>query len=157
MYVHSSSVLQLRTYGRTMDLDKQLVHFIQACTGPLLNSMTSTIYKGFYDYIWRPKSKTVWDRCTTVYYDISENSRCSLFSRGRFSERSNTAMSCLFVLEMFTALKTVCMQMAAAGLLHISVLTFRGLNISFKLRFTTTHFLVVINFQVLIRFKICTF
>jgi hypothetical protein len=119
--------------------------------------MTSTIYKGFYDYIWRPKSKTVWDRSTTVYSDISENSRCFVFSRGRFSESSNTAMSCLFVLEMFTALKTVCMQMAAAGLLHISELTFRGLNISFKLRFTTTHFLVFINFQVLIRFKVCTF
>jgi hypothetical protein len=156
MYPHSSSVLQLRTYGRTTDLDQQLVHFIQASKG-LLHSMTSTIYKGFYDHIWRPKSKTVWDRCTTVYSYMFENSRCSVFSRSRFSELSNSALSCLFVLEMFTVLKTVCMQMAAAGLLHISELTFRGLNISFKLRFTTIHFLVFINFQVLIRSKICTF
>ena len=111
MYLHSSSVLQLRTSGRTMDLDKQLLHFIRACTG-LLHSMTSTIYKAFYDHIWRSKSKTVWDRCTTVYSDMFENSRCSVFSRGRFSELSNTAMSCLFVLEMFTALKqSVCRWM----------------------------------------------
>jgi hypothetical protein len=156
MYPHSSSVLQLRTSGRTTDLGKQLVYFIQACKG-LLHSMTSTIYKSFYDHIWRPKSKSVWDRCTTVYSNMFENSRCSVFSRGRFSELSNSALSYLFVLEMFTVLKTVCMQMAAAGLLHISELTLRGLNVSFDLRFTTTEFLVFINFQVLIRFKICTF
>jgi hypothetical protein len=47
---------------------------------------------------------------------------------------------CLF-LEMPDVLKTVCMQIAAAGLLHISELTFCGLNITFKLRC----FLVFIN------------
>jgi len=88
---------------------------------------------------------------------FTENLRCSVFSTGRFSELSNSALSYLFVLEMFPALKTVCRQMAAAGLLHISDLNFRDLNISLKLRFTTTHFLVFINFQVMIRFKICTF
>jgi len=119
--------------------------------------MTSTIYKDFYGHIWRPKSKTVWDRCTTVYSDMFENLRCSVFSRGRFSELSNSALSYLFVLEMFPVLITVCRQMAAAGLLHISEITSRGLNTSFKRRFTTTHFLVFINFQVLICFKICTF
>lgn len=46
--------------------------------------------------------------------------------------------------------------MAAAGLLHISEITSRGLSISVKRRFTTTDFLVFINFQVLTRFKICT-
>jgi hypothetical protein len=124
------------------------VHFIQAWKG-LLHSKTSTIYKGFYDHIWRPKSKTVWDCWTTLYSDMFENSRCSVFSTSWFSEVSNSALSYLFVLEMFTVLKTVCTQMAAAGLLHMSELTFRGLNISFKLRSTTTHFLVFINFQVL--------
>lgn len=156
MYPHSSSALQLRTSGSTMDSDQQFEHFIHACKG-LLHSMTSTIYKGFYDHIWRPKSKTLWDRCTTVYSDVFGNSRCSVISSGRFSELSNSALSYLFVLEKFTVLKTVCTQKAAAGLLRISELTFRGLNISFKLRFTTTHFLVFINFQVLIRFKIYTF
>ena len=85
-----------------------------------------------------------------------ENLRCSVFSRGRFSELSNSASYYLFVLEMFPVLITVCRQMAAAGLLHISEITSRGLSISVKRRFTTTDFLVFINFQVLTRFKICT-
>jgi hypothetical protein len=76
-----------------------------------------------------------------ILSDMFENSRCSVFSRGRFSELSNSALSYLFLLEMFYFLKTVCMQMAAAGLLHISELTFCGLNISLKLR----RFLVFIN------------
>ena len=113
----------------------------------MLHSMTSTIYKDLYGHIWRPKSKNVWDRCTTLYSDMFENLRFSVFSRGRFIELSDSTLSCLFVLEMFPVLITVCRQMAAAGLLHISEITSRGLNISFKRRFTTTHFLVFINFS----------